>query len=230
MERGRFRIERQSASAARSSARQVRSGPPPSQSSDNSPSTPASRPSSGCSASRVVDFGAVHSSACRRSSPAGTGVGSARRRDARTSIASASIRRASCRKPHSRHNRRQRRRLEAGRRRPLPIDHERHIGLQRASSRLFSAISRPFIRFSLRFVPGDFVGMVEHAFQRAVFRQQLLGDLRPDQRHARNVVGRVADERLKVDHLIGPDAPRRLAARPRRTLRSCGCCRSAPGR
>ena len=37
--------------------------------------------------------------------------------------------------------------------------------------------------------------------------QQVAGDLRADQRNARDVVRRVADQRLEVDDLIGPNTP-----------------------
>ena len=47
-------------------------------------------------------------------------------------------------------------------------------------------------------------------FERAVFGEQFLGDLGTDERHAGDVVGRVADERLKIDNLVRPDAPGRL--------------------
>ena len=51
------------------------------------------------------------------------------------------------------------------------------------------------------------VGVGEHPVERAELVEQLLGDLRPDQRHPGDVVDLVPHQRLEVDHLVGPDAP-----------------------
>ena len=48
--------------------------------------------------------------------------------------------------------------------------------------------------------------MLVHAFERAVAVQEVGRGLRPDRRHARDVVGGVAGQREKIDDLIGPDA------------------------
>ena len=46
----------------------------------------------------------------------------------------------------------------------------------------------------------------QHRFQIAKFADQLRRTLRANARHARNVVGRIADQRLHLDHLVRRDA------------------------
>ncbi len=53
----------------------------------------------------------------------------------------------------------------------------------------------------------DFVHVCEDVLQGMVFLQQVAGRLRADQRHARHVVGRVADQGLVVDDLVRRHAP-----------------------
>ena len=48
----------------------------------------------------------------------------------------------------------------------------------------------------------DLAGAREQRFEIAVFVDQLRGGLDADARHARHVVGRIADQRLHVDHLL----------------------------
>ena len=74
------------------------------------------------------------------------------------------------------------------------------------------ALQRPFAAVKQILSPlraRDFARMIQHRIERPVLREQLLRELRSNQWYARNVVGRVADERLKIDYLIGPNAPRR---------------------
>ena len=48
----------------------------------------------------------------------------------------------------------------------------------------------------------DLGGAREQRFQVAVFADELRRGLHPDARHARHVVGRIADQRLHLDHLL----------------------------
>ena len=77
----------------------------------------------------------------------------------------------------------------------------------RTSSRLNRACSRIGDQIVLALALGQLVGVRQQFVERVVLLQVLAGDLRPDQRHARHVVDRVADQRLKIDDLVGPDAP-----------------------
>ncbi len=69
----------------------------------------------------------------------------------------------------------------------------------RASSRLSRAISRPCSSFLARFF-GQFVQVGIQVIQRGVFLVERLGGLFADAFHARDVIGRIADERLVIHH------------------------------
>ena len=95
--------------------------------------------------------------------------------------------------------------------------------ISRTNSRLKQGLIAEFQQVLLPLGARHFGGVVEHGLQRAELFEQLPGELRPDQRHARHVIDRIADQRLEVDHLLrrdSPFGPQHLAAR---TPRSCGC-------
>ena len=52
----------------------------------------------------------------------------------------------------------------------------------------------------------DLAGALEQRFEIAVFADELRRGLDADARHARHVVGGVADQRLHLDHLLGRHA------------------------
>ena len=74
------------------------------------------------------------------------------------------------------------------------------------SLREMRACSANWIRFSRRFCCLISPARGEQRFEVAVFVEELRRGLRADARHARHVVGGIADQRLQLDHLLRPDA------------------------
>ena len=68
-----------------------------------------------------------------------------------------------------------------------------------------------FVRVLLQvladFVHSDFGRPAQDFIELVELLEQADGGLRPDLRHARHIVNGVTDERLVIDHLIGPNAP-----------------------
>ncbi len=93
---------------------------------------------------------------------------------------------------------------DAGR---LPIDVDRQLGVEldqlAAGAGLIGEVLQVLFEFGAR----GLVGVLQHLFQRAELLQERGGFLRADEGNAGDVVDGVADERLKVDHLVGPHAP-----------------------
>ena len=97
--------------------------------------------------------------------------------------------------------------VDAARAAGIPVDRERNVRVEAdqiaAQQGLIAKLHQVLLAFRSRHV----AGMVENRFQRAVLFQQLPGELRPDQRHARHVVDRIAHQGLKIDDLLRRDSP-----------------------
>ncbi len=104
----------------------------------------------------------------------------------------------------------------------VPVDRDGHVRVEAdqfaAQQGLIAEFQQVFLALRARHI----VGVIEHGFQRAELFEQLPGELRPDQRHARHVIDRVAHQGLKVDHLLRRDSPIGPQPARGRTPRSCG--------
>ena len=69
-----------------------------------------------------------------------------------------------------------------------------------------------------RFAPETSSAWSSTASSVPYFGEQLGGDFGPDQRHARHVVRRIADQGLKIDDLLGPNPPGLLQLVPAENL------------
>ena len=88
-----------------------------------------------------------------------------------------------------------------------PVDRQRHVGVQADQLAAQQGLIAEPEQVLLPFGPRHLGGMIEDGLQRAILFEQLPGELRPDQRHARHVVDRVAHQRLEIDHLPRRDPP-----------------------
>ena len=83
---------------------------------------------------------------------------------------------------------------------------ERHLGVERhqclRQPRLVGVLDQGLAPLLLL----DLAGACEQRFEVAVFADELRRGLDADAGHARHVVGRIADQRLDLDHLVGRDA------------------------
>ena len=83
---------------------------------------------------------------------------------------------------------------------------ERHVLVERdqllRDARLLGVVDQGLAALVLL----DLAGALEQRFEIAVFADQLRRGLDADAGHARHVVGRIADQRLHLDHLVGRHA------------------------
>ena len=85
---------------------------------------------------------------------------------------------------------------------------ERHVEIERdellRDARLLGEVDQRLAALLLL----DLAGARQQRFEIPVFGDQLCGGLDPDAGHARHIVGRIPDQRLHLDHLLGshPDA------------------------
>ena len=88
-----------------------------------------------------------------------------------------------------------------------PRNRHRHVGVELHQLPAQQGLLAILFEVLLLGRAADFVHVREDVLQGAVFLQQVAGRLGADQRHARHVVGRVADQGLVIDDLVRRDAP-----------------------